>query len=509
MSLSCHACTLPARVACGNSCGAMYCSQVCADGDWQKKHNLVCIAGQEKRDRDDDSNGEPSVDDLIITLKTLRSLQKDEDTEVIKDLAKKLLERMNNENAYAIRKALSGLKKVLRKLLVSAITGTNVENVLLLLTDGIGFDVNYFEEKSNQQPLIMYALDMLSSENNDNTIKEKAFKIFELFLKHPDLNVNAQEDGEGWCALSDAVAKSKQTYCEKAALLLLKHPNIDVNMTILSGFSILMLAVVDTVKNVSEAVVHALLQHKNINVNFKKNDGWTALTIAVAKLGSKTTPNTVKMLLEHPEIDVNLQNNIGKTPLMLCLNQLNNSALVVSDDVFLMFIRHPNIDFFIKDFAGLIASDYADKKKHKLMIFARIAMQKITNKEGREVYLPKEISRNISLRRIRDHVCKSISNNGNLDDLKALADMLYCPYDANVSKQELCLMLSDVLALGNEYDRQKAKDYEGRKRMRKNTLKNALSFIESFKKAAADYGQIDVNGKTVEQIVQEVNLFLE
>ena len=133
-------------------------------------------------------------------------------------------------------------------------------------------------------------------------ILNKQFKIFELLLKHSDINVN-QANSYGYTVLIHA---AHHGYTDVVKLLL-NHQNIDVNQANNNGYTALNWAAykghIDVVK--------LLLKRKDIDVNQANNDGETALYWAAYY----NYTNVVKLLLKRKDIDVNQANNKGKTAL--------------------------------------------------------------------------------------------------------------------------------------------------------------------------------------------------
>ena len=414
--MQCSVCTLPAVQACGNLCGVIYCGEKCAQADWQNRHGLLCIAGQTKREREEPTTV-PSVDELIITIKTLRLVNADANKELLESLEIQLIKLMNSENGPAVIAILNAKYSNERLLRITATYG-NVQGAQYLLSIGT--------------------------------------------------NVNAQNANK-YSALLIAVTETRTTSNESMVALLLKQPNIDVNI--------------------------------------KDDEDFTPLMLASQFTATDSTENTVRMLLQHPKINVNAQESTnGRTALMIAIHNAQEQS--TTKNTVLMLTRHPDTDFFIRRNNGLIASDIAKSADLKLMIFSAIAMQKFMDPTGTRMMFPRDISTNLSLRRLRNHVCASLSDNGNVEDLKAFAQLLKFPYIEGVNKRDLCLALSDVLALGNVYDHDKQQQYAERKQMRIQQTRKALSAVDAFKRAAEEYVGIDTTGKTLDQIVQEVNVLL-
>ena len=101
-------------------------------------------------------------------------------------------------------------------------------------------------------------------------------KIIELLLRHPEIDVNIQDEEIGWSALIYAVYNLQP----KSVELLLKHPKIDVNVQDQWDRTALMYTVSDIYdhKNIKkiEAIIDLLLQQSGIDANLQDEDGMTA-----------------------------------------------------------------------------------------------------------------------------------------------------------------------------------------------------------------------------------------
>lgn len=150
-----------------------------------------------------------------------------------------------------------------------------------------------------------------------------------ILLKHPDIDVNLYDEYNDPVLFTDEIDKIK---------LLLQHPNINVNIQNNVGRTALFYS------NVK--ITELLLQQPNIDVNIQDNDGDTALF--------HVRSDNMKLLLQHPNIDVNIQNNNGHTALF-------------SQNLTLL-LQHPNIDVNIQDNDGCTALFHVNPGNIKLLL---------------------------------------------------------------------------------------------------------------------------------------------
>jgi len=127
-------------------------------------------------------------------------------------------------------------------------------------------------------------------------------------------NVNTKGKN-GWTGLMQGVYNSHNSVVE----LLLKTPNIDVNLRNKKGMSALHLAVWKNVENLAvwkndNEALKLLLNVPNIDVNLKDNRGRCALHHALGGNGNKVwNREALKLLLYVPNINVNNLTHIGET----------------------------------------------------------------------------------------------------------------------------------------------------------------------------------------------------
>lgn len=173
--------------------------------------------------------------------------------------------------------------------------------------------------------------------------------VVQELLSLPDIQVNAT--GKDW-DLNMALILAIRAGHSTCVSLLLRHPDIEVNLADRRGYTPLITAAF-YFHHSTEAILQLLLSHPKVQVNTLTADaaGWTALGAAaqagyVGKVklilarpdllvnavdwkGMSTLMNllaarntvhngdTIRLILEHPEVDVNIVNRFGETALML------------------------------------------------------------------------------------------------------------------------------------------------------------------------------------------------
>lgn len=140
-----------------------------------------------------------------------------------------------------------------------------------------------------------------------SAIKKRNFDIVKELLKHPELDVNIQDNDE-WTPLYLAVESENLELVKD----LLANPNIDVNM----GAGIAKFTPLTQASSLGKyyAIFTELLKHPKIDVNKKSDGGLTPLMHACAS-GSF---DMVKDLLARPEINVNSLSCLGTALQIAC-----------------------------------------------------------------------------------------------------------------------------------------------------------------------------------------------
>jgi ankyrin repeat protein len=517
----CHA--HGASVQCGNLCATAYCGQACAERDWLGGHHYECI-GVKKRDREEQLAEEAkSIIDAVTLYRDTNyedeggyepGASDPEDGEL------DILSRLSDDNANLVFDAIDPNGA---RYLPAAVQNENEVLVRRLLA-WPGIDVHVESEK-NGWTALLHAVQMPWTPS----LK----RIITMLLAHPDENVNFLHH-HGSTALMFAIPDGGDAGSTEAVEYLLSVPDIDVNHANADGTTALLLAA--SHPNVAWQALALLLKHPGIAVNAPDPGGSTPLMIAVDNSRGTDSTQAVELLLHHPLINVNAQNNRGETALMLAVGnaalltlllghpgiQVNLqahdrglTALMIAaafDDVACVaaLARHPNTNFFIKSDTGDIASDFSESRLCKLIIFVAIKSQRwnpLLHVPGKP--FPRDISMRLSLTWLRDHLCDAMSSNVNLPDLLVFARMLGIPHRPDVTEGDLCMMISDVLSVGHAWNEQSKMQVN--RRLADATRANAtfLSAIDAFRRGAAEFAGIDPTGKTVEQLLEEYNAFLQ
>ena len=241
-----------------------------------------------------------------------------------------------------------------------ALINHNSKFVKLLLSHE-NIDINYiFKEKfvkKNQIHVIEHSI-------LRDAIYFGNLEILNLILNHPDINVNIKikETIYNINNPSQMVSYSKKNILEYAidqkkydmAKILLKHPKIDVNMTLSNENKIEKTFLIKVIWKHNHELIKILLEHPEIDVNksiaIKLKDGVREETPLTAAISLKQQDDEIiSLLLNHKSINVNLSvkrqignNKYKETPLRIAFNN-NNKEIIV------LLLTHPNIDVNTKN----------------------------------------------------------------------------------------------------------------------------------------------------------------
>jgi hypothetical protein len=280
--------------------------------------------------------------------------------------------------------------------------------------------------------------------------------------------------------------------------LLLDRPNINVNYEQGRTGPALVWALESV--ECSAETLNLLLRHPNIDVNHVNVEHDTALMLAARR--NFVSEEKLALLLHHPAIDVNLTDDLGQTALMMAARE-NNATKVLA------LTRHPDTDFFIKDHEGYIASDLTTTRICKLIIFIGIKASRwnpmLLTKDKK---FPPDMSKRLSLTRLRDYLCENISDQSNLLDLQVLARVMKLPATLTQDKHVLCMAISDVLAVGFEWNEHSASEKDRRLGATQETVGTFLSALEAFRRGVKELTGIDPEGKPIQALVDDLNAYL-
>lgn len=155
-------------------------------------------------------------------------------------------------------------------------------------------------------------------------LRRENIEAVDLILAHPEVDVNLEHGPNKLPLLLyliglDIKEHSKTTFVS----LLLKHPNIEANVTDKEGCNALHYAVVRR----NTDLIQVLVEDGRVDVNgldfchhkmdFQGNRTPLMKVIRTNEISTSQQVNAVKTLLKHPSIDVNVKNDLGLTALYM------------------------------------------------------------------------------------------------------------------------------------------------------------------------------------------------
>jgi len=242
-----------------------------------------------------------------------------------------------------------------------------------------------------------------------------------------------------------------------------------------------------------------LLLDNGADPNTVNSRGTSILATASWRSNSTSNLETVKLLLDY-NANPNLANSQGITSLMLASHNSNSTSNINTVKLLLDY----NADPFIKNIYNKLALDVCSTNECKTIISNAMFNQMYTNdkllanqysKTG-DMKLPKEVWELILLRRRQQQLCKELSSNKNKNLLIAFADMLEIPISSDITKRQLCGLISEQLVWGGKYSLDSDK-FTGK---RYSDLKHTVT------KLAYQYG-IDTN-QSLDKILNDISLIL-
>jgi ankyrin repeat protein len=420
--------------------------------------------GGEKRGR------ELTLEEIVISLKTLNTIggnKKD-----IEKLIDELIPNITNDTANYIFSMIDPTS-----LLWEIFWNGWFDQFKVLIRQP---NINPNVKNEHGDTLLMYMVEQ--GEDYDPYI--------DMILKHPNIDVNAK-NGKGGTALILAV------FGDYSISMLLKHPKIDVNAQDRHGDTALMIASRFSHNGSSENIVKMLLDHPKINVNIQDRQGYTALMESlVIEEGEDESHNmgATIMLLKHPKINVNVQDEEGNTALMHAIETSNERAIIEIGS-------HPDTGFFIRNNGGQTALDVCPSNMYRELVYGIILNQDLGD-------MPKHVSKIVNLRMIRNHLCENLSNQANRADLVTLARMVGLPpYPPATTKDVICRDISDVLSAGHYYYQENTFRAQQAQR-RAETRTRVIPMLDVFRQGLRDVAGIDPEGKTLQQLLDELNRLL-
>jgi len=216
----------------------------------------------------------------------------------------------------------------------------------------------------------------------------------------------------------------------------------DVNAQNDQGYTPLLLTSKYSNTSSSVETVKVLLQ-AGADVNAPAKEGLTPLHLATKYSNTSSSLETVKVLLEYGA-NIDILDRYGDSPLDGAV--INN--LLVTANVLLEAGASPYKAL------SLCKSDTCDRLIYKyiwLKIKNNIDMLSSKYSKTGDFQLPKDIWKLILMRNKQRQLCKNLSNNRNKPILILFADMLNIPTHPDITKHQLCKIISKQLTWGGSY----------------------------------------------------------
>lgn len=364
-----------------------------------------------------------------------------------------VLKTLKTQKTFFAENALSEIQKELNEYLVKAVIKGWV-GAVKDLTFNRGMDPNTRDSK--HRTLLMLAYFYSKSPSNES--------MTELLLKHPDTDPNLRDDS------GSSILHTFRTYSGSSILhmtpganlrlleMIIRDKRTDINIQNKNDkATILRLACIYAKEDNLEGIIEILLNDNRINVNIQDSDGDTPLHGAVDWAGDSGSDRAVSLLLKHPDIDLNVQNNDLDTPLHVAAFSRKSTERSLE-----MLLRHPRTNIYLKDKKGKTAYDLTHNRVQRLL-FRAYSLSKNSQ-------LSYNQSKFIAARELQRKICTYLDDTTPADLIK-LADVLDIPrtMTAGKSKDELCLIVSDVIAAGGIWDMNR---YEETQALRRKAMTN-------------------------------------
>ena len=310
-------------------------------------------------------------------------------------------------------------------------------------------------------------------------------------------DINIQEHG-GWTALMVASRHSNNDSSLDTVRLLLDR-GADTNIQDNNGWTPLMSASRYSNNGSSLDTVRLLLD-RGAGINIQDSKEWTPLMVASGESNHDSSLETVKLLLEN-RANINIQDNAGMTALMYSSKLSNRESSVDTIKILLEYGADPFLLNHEKKSALEICStkeceDVLSKSIWERLYKRDINMARNYSKSG-DIKLPKDIWELILLNKRQQQLCKNLSSNKNRNILLLFALELGIPIDNNITKAQLCGIISRQLAYGKYYS-------EASKKYNDSKLREDISNVKSI---AFRFG-IDIN-RPLEQILNDLTKLMK
>lgn len=237
------------------------------------------------------------------------------------------------------------------------------------------------------------------------------------------------------------------------AEMVLKDKRIDISMVDNLGRTILHVVSDYARQDNGEDLIEFLFKNTSINVNVQDKEGDTALHNAVYSSKTTSTDRSVSLLLNHPDIDPNLATlQKHNTPLHYAAWSTESTLKTLE-----MLLRHPRTNLYLKDSRGQTAYDVTRTRTQRLL-FRAYSLSK-------NLQIPYDQSKFIAARELQRKICTYLDDTPS-QDLMELARILNIPQDMTngKTKDELCIIISDVIAAGGIWDMERYQETQALRR---------------------------------------------
>ena len=339
-------------------------------------------------------------------------------------------------------------QKIISKNIWSIIREGKVKEIKWFLDNGANPNL----QNNAGTTALMYASRYSNTDSNLETVK--------LLLDHgADLNL---QSNTGWTALILSSRYSNTTSNPETVKLLLDNganPNIQDN----NGWTALISASRHSNTTSNLETVKLLLDH-GANPNLQNNKGATALMFASGESHHDSTLNTVKLLLEPKyKTDINLRDNTGKTVLMYAVSLSDKTSSLETVKLLLENGAEPY---------GALEECPTDKCQKiiseniwSIMKNNINNLSKQFSKSG-EMRLYPDLWKLILLTKKQQQLCRQLSNDRDKHILFYFAEFLNIPISEDMTKSELCKIISRTLAWGGRYGEEMLKHLNKQQAMR-------------------------------------------
>jgi len=228
----------------------------------------------------------------------------------------------------------------------------------------------------------------------------------------------------------------------------------DVNFKDNSGRTSLIYASVFSNGTSSLKTVELLIS-EGADVNAKDNNGQTSLMFSSAHSNSTSSLNTAELLLDNGA-DVNAKDKMGQSSLFFAIN-----AKDLLDTVRLLLSY--GADPFVKTNKGKYPLDLCKTNSCKKIISTSMweimnnNVKKLSGQYSTKTPISKNIWELILLRNKQRQLCKDLKSEKNKYVLQGFAGMLSIPIAENMTKSQLCNLVSKQLSWGGKYSQESVK----------------------------------------------------